>query len=277
MNEREVRIMSYNILTNSARTRKTIRKRWENRKDSVLKHIQRFNPDILGLQECLEDQESDIKKALGSYLFYGEGTMGKGKGPRNLIGFQTQVFELLDQGTFWLSETPHQASKSWDSAHYRVCGWVKLEHKVSGRLYFYLNTHLDHQGSVARRLGVKVILGEILKWQQAFPNAYFVLTGDFNANPTKTPYKEVEASDLLADSFHIAQARKGKLYSFSGIDRSWHINRWLLFWFYKDFMHHRIDHLFVSKNISVGMYQISDWAEGKCYPSDHLPVIVDLY
>lgn len=52
-------------------------------------------------------------------------------------------FELLDSGHFWLSETPDTESKGWGASHWRICMWVKLKVKATGKTFLYYNTHYD--------------------------------------------------------------------------------------------------------------------------------------
>lgn len=45
------------------------------------------------------------------------------------IFYQTDLYTLIDKGSFWLSETPEVMSKDWGAAHYRICSYVILKEK----------------------------------------------------------------------------------------------------------------------------------------------------
>ena len=83
---------------------------------------------------------------------------GAEKGEFMAVYYLRDRFELLDSGTFWLSETPDKVSRGWDGACNRTVTWVELKDRKSGKEFFYFNTHLDHKGKGATML----ILGAIL-------------------------------------------------------------------------------------------------------------------
>jgi endonuclease/exonuclease/phosphatase family metal-dependent hydrolase len=87
--------------------------------------------------------------------------------------------ELLDGGTFWLSETPDVPSKGWDAACKRSCTWTKLKMKDTGKEFAYINTHLDHVGKVAQREGLALICKRFAEIVPVGMPAF--LTADFNA------------------------------------------------------------------------------------------------
>jgi hypothetical protein len=45
---------------------------------------------------------------------------------------------------FWLSETPGEHSRSWETDCIRSAGWVRFRCLESGAEFVHLNTHLDH-------------------------------------------------------------------------------------------------------------------------------------
>lgn len=67
------------------------------------------------------------------------------------IFWRTAELELLDKGTFWLSETPDQVSKGWDASYRRTCTWAGFRHKKSGQTcYFSIRTSTTTARSPAR-------------------------------------------------------------------------------------------------------------------------------
>ena len=270
-----MRLMTYNILNNNPKFSPSSPKHWGNRKNKVLQVIQEQQPDILCIQEGKPNQIALIKTILPEHQYYGKPSHHQGKGEHVGIFFNRNHFELQQEQTFWLSKTPEQCSKDWNSAHPRICSFVRLQHKTTQQSYFIFNTHLDHKSSQARLEGIKVILNRIETIQQQFPQVAIFLTGDFNANLKKAPYKAVVEGHLLVDSFYQNKTKSSLSYTFTGIYKKWCREKLLLHFFYPNFMHQRLDYIFVSNNVHVLQYQIINTAFNGCYPSDHLPVCID--
>ena len=108
------------------------------------------------------------------------------------IFYNTSKIKLLEWGTYWLSETPDEHSKGWDAGYKRTMTWAKMQMKYSGKEFFYVNTHLDNEGPLARENGLKLILDKIA--EKNSDNHPVVLTGDFNIIPTDS------VLDVLADA-----------------------------------------------------------------------------
>ena len=85
--------------------------------------------------------------------------MANGRESFRRLMFKKARFELVDSGTFWLSETPDKpGSKSWDSSLPRDRHLGRLRDKLDGgREICFLNTHWDHRGNQARVESAKMI------------------------------------------------------------------------------------------------------------------------
>ena len=69
----------------------------------------------------------------------------------------------------------------WDAACYRTATWALMKDKRNGRNFYFVNTHLDHVGVVARKNGLQLVVDRIAAMN---PEGYpMVLTGDFNMTP----------------------------------------------------------------------------------------------
>ena len=90
--------------------------RWWKRAQYYLENIKTVAPDILGAQEVQAGQYEFLTEHLvgyGSVVAYRDK-----KGARSEscpIFYNEKRFELLDSGTFWLSDTPDQMSKYEES------------------------------------------------------------------------------------------------------------------------------------------------------------------
>lgn len=235
---------------------------WAGRAPVVAALLRFHRFDILGTQEGLKNQLDDLANALPEYSYYGRGRDdGKDKGEHSAIFFRKDKFSLLQKGDFWLSQTPDKPSLGWDATCCnRICSWVKLKDRKSGKQFYFFNVHYDHQGVIARRESSKLILQRI---KAIATDAPVILTGDFNGNHESEWYKAVAESGVLKDAYNEAQqpyATTGSFNSFGDNLRSDDI----------------IDHIFISSHFGVSRYGIlTDSYHGK-YPSDHFPVLVDV-
>ena len=105
------------------------------------------------------------------------------------IYYRKEKFDLLDHGTFWLSESPDIVSRGWDAACNRTVTWVKLKLKGNNKSFYYFNTHLDHQGKIARSKSIELITEKIL--QIAGKKPVVILGGDMNSSLDSPIFKPI--------------------------------------------------------------------------------------
>lgn len=233
---------------------------WENRKERVVRLIRDHQPGIFGLQEALLGQTKYIETQLGKYEYVGVGRDdGKNKGEMAPIFFDPTRFSLLEWGHFWLSESPDIPSNGWDANLNRIVTWGKFKIVDSGQIILVINTHFDHQGEKARRNSSLLILEKI---ETQWSNLPLILMGDFNASPSSEPFRILNESNWVNDSFDsvLNPDTKGTFSGGFGID-----NR----------IEDRIDHIFVSSGITVISHTFDLRNINGFFPSDHLPVIVE--
>ncbi|CAF2497535.1 unnamed protein product [Rotaria sp. Silwood2] len=256
------RLMTYNIRLD---TMKDGINQWYHRKNRVINLIQHYSPDLLGVQEPLPQQMTDLQTGLSNYGSYGVGRNdGRDSGEFCGIFYRHDRFELNDKGTFWLSETPDMpGSKGWDAALPRICSWVKLKDRLANKEIYYFNTHFDHEGRIARRQSAHLILTRIE--QMTGTSTPTILTGDFNSGPESDAYLTIitninfQDAKLLTESPH------------SGPDGTW------CTFDVKHGIGDRIDYIFItSPHFKVLQHAHLTDSENKLYPSDHLPVLAEL-
>lgn len=246
------KVMTYNIRLD---TQSDSVNAWPNRKEKVFTLIKKQKPAILGVQEALHNQMTDLKSNLSQYDFVGVGRDdGKTQGEYSAIFYQKNRFSVVESSTFWLSESPEiPGSKSWDAAITRVATWAKLYDKKSRDTIFVLNTHFDHMGKVAREKSVDIIKTNINKLAGKLR---VIVTGDFNIAPTESPYTIA----TNGDTYNLQDSGKG---SSIGTYCTFAVN----------VPCKRIDYIFYGVGWSVTKYSVITQHDGKHYPSDHLPVI----
>ena len=137
-----VRIMSFNVRCTNVGAR-SMRDRVPDVVATVLKGM----PDSMGVQEATPEWIDTLNEELGaSYAYVGEGRDGGHDGEYSAIFYLKDKYNVIDSGTFWLSETPEKVSFGWDAVCRRICTWAILENKESGERYIHMNSHFDHVG-----------------------------------------------------------------------------------------------------------------------------------
>uniref|UniRef100_UPI001901EF34 endonuclease/exonuclease/phosphatase family protein n=1 Tax=Halarchaeum acidiphilum TaxID=489138 RepID=UPI001901EF34 len=98
-----VRAMTYNVRVDTPEDGED---GWTYRRDAVAGTIRYHDPGVLGLQEPLAGQLADVRERLERYRFVGRSRgSGEGVGEHVPIGYDADRFALVDDETFWLSET----------------------------------------------------------------------------------------------------------------------------------------------------------------------------
>lgn len=248
-------VMTYNIRNSNAPDGEN---KWNLRKEKLIALIKKANPDILGTQEVLPKQRKDLKKALPEYHVDGAGrNNGKHAGEHSCIFFKQEQYERIASGNFWLSETPDvPGSKSWDAAITRICSWVKLKDKKTGKMLFAFNTHFDHKGKTARLESARLVMKMI---DSIAADEATILMGDFNFTPDAAGYNKIVEGNILSDAYDIAQPN----FTACGFEVA-------------NNNCSRIDYIFYSKHIKKSSYTLHTDNNGKYYPSDHLAVSCNL-
>ncbi len=159
MSEPSVRIMSYNIRYDNPDDGINA---WGKRKENVASLIRFYQADLIGLQEVLYKQLTYLEQQLAGYGRIGVGRDdGKQQGEFSPIFYAKEKLALLDQGTFWLSDTPDRPSVGWDASMERIATWGQFRHEASGDTVFFFNTHFDHRGEQAREESARLLRSRI--------------------------------------------------------------------------------------------------------------------
>lgn len=254
-----LKIMTYNIRLDVASDGENA---WPNRKDYFTSQIQFYSPDIFGVQEATPNQVIDIALALPNYNKFGIGREEKGTGEACTIYYKKDRFQVQESNTFWLSETPDMVSRGWDAACNRVCTYALFKDLKTKKTFWVFNLHLDHMGEVARVKGVELVLSKIAALNTKKYPAF--LMGDFNSEPDTKQI--IEIKKVMDDTKDVSIE---KPFGPSGT--------------FNDFEHNKpvtllIDYIFISKNSGIKIQKhavLSDSKDLK-YPSDHLPVLIEI-
>ncbi len=235
---------------------------WEDRKGDVLKIINDFSPDFLGLQEDLIPQQAFLTDKLKANYASVDGNIDLTKA-RNTIYFKKADYRLLKTRQFFLSENGNN-TPGWDANQTRMCVYGHFQHKTTGKTIHVLNTHFDHMGVEARKNSALLVIQKVNEFTDGDTSARIVFMGDLNAssgssNPdTKAVHEHLRS--YLSDALEIsATPQQGPKGTFSGFDG-------------ENVATNRIDFIY-TRNMKVDSYQHIDRkrSNGR-YPSDHIPV-----
>ncbi len=253
----QMSIMTYNIKLDYPKEGENS---WMNRKPFFINQLKFYEPDVLGVQEAMPNQMKDMDSLLVDYNFVGVGRDdGKDAGEYSAIFYKADQFEVLESSTFWLSETPEKVSMGWDAVCNRVCTYALFKNFKTKKVFWVFNTHLDHVGTEARTQSVKLILNKIkLLNTLGLP---VILMGDFNMEETHERIKDISKS--LNDSKYVARNTFGPSGTFNNFEFHKPVTR-------------RIDFIFVSDHITVNKYAVLSDSKECRYPSDHLPVFIEI-
>ena len=257
--QNEIKVITFNIRYDNPRDSINA---WPNRVGIVCDFLKNEKPDLFGLQEALWYQYEAIDSALSGYSSVAVGRDdGKKKGEMNPAFYNVNRFDLVNNGTFWLSETPDKpGSKGWGASLPRIVSWVELAEKDSGRSLFYFNTHFAHDSDSARVMSAGILLNEV---KRIAGKSRAIITGDFNMVPESRAYailtENASSRSFLTDSYKITEtAPVGPVQTFNG---------------WADIQgERRIDYIFVKRGIKVSSITTVTRKDGPVYISDHWPV-----
>jgi len=254
-----VKCMTYNIRLDVAADGEND---WAHRKDFFTSQIRFYEPEMLGLQEVTPGQQADITKALDEYSCIGTGRDGIGKGESSCIYYKKDRFILKLTNTFWLSQTPDTISKGWDAAYNRICTYGLFKDKKTKMTFWVFNTLLDHIGEQARTNGIQLILSKMRAVNTK--NYPVIFMGDFNSEPNSDRIKALK--NEMSDCRDISEEKPfGPSGTFNSFKHNEPVTK-------------LIDYIFIADNpkMKVRKYAVLSDADNLKYPSDHLPVYVEM-
>ena len=250
--ETEITICSFNIRGSNMDTGVNA---WSNRKKMVIREFGNYQYDIVCMQEPLTDQIQDFL-SIGIYEWLG--VSGQGTPDSDVftpIFYNKKKLNVLDYGTFWLSETPDVVSRGWDGKFPRICTWAKFRDIENCRSFYVFNTHLDHVGEVAKLEGARLICRKIK--EMTAEEAVFI-TGDMNSTPETPPIHTFPSE--FSNSREIATEKSGP----AGTAHSYG----------KLYPPSQIDYIFVNEYISVTKAITITKNSDPVYMSDHYPIVI---
>jgi endonuclease/exonuclease/phosphatase family metal-dependent hydrolase len=258
LNAQSLKVMTFNIRLNTESDKEN---RWDLRKENAASILRFYDVDVCGMQEAFIGQIKDVANQLPKYAFVGKGRDdGKEAGEFSPIFYNQESLILLDNQTFWLSQTPEMPSKGWDASFHRVVTWAKFKHKQTKKVFYVFNTHFDHKGEVARQESAKLLIAKV---KQIAKDKEAIIIGDFNSSPLQTPYLLLNEAfvntKLVSTTPHF-----GPQSTFNGFEA-------------KEIEGMEIDHIFTNNiKMIVAKHATLSPTWGGRFASDHHAVLVEV-
>jgi endonuclease/exonuclease/phosphatase family metal-dependent hydrolase len=233
---------------------------WPDRRPVVKALLDRYQPDLIGTQEGLYLQLKDIAADQPAYDWIGLGRDGGSRGEFMAIFYRRDRFEPLEFDHFWLSDTPEViASSTWGNGVRRMVSWVRFRDRVTGRTFYFWNTHLDHEVQAAREKSAELIRQRIGRLPTDSP---LFLVGDFNSIAVANRTYDILTKEAgLTDTWSAARERRNEdANSFTGFGPLRHEGE-------------RIDWILARGAMDVRATEVVTFRHGDQWPSDHLPVV----
>ena len=237
---------------------------WVHRKDLVFDVLADHAADVIGLQESLDFQLKEIKRALPGYKSVSAGRDDGGRtGEACPILYRRDRYSLADSGTFWFSNMPWKpGSKHWGNEYPRICTWVRLTEINTNESFYVYNLHLDHQSQSSRQHSMDLLAKEIAKRKYSDP---VIVMGDFNMdtnNPAMAAFRANGTRSRYIDVWqHLHPDQPGiKTYHAFGTQPDGPC----------------LDHILIDETIEILEVVIDARKFRGRYPSDHFPVTAHL-
>lgn len=274
-----IKVMSYNIFYDKywGVPSSTDPNAWNytsgtSRKDRVINMIMSESkafgsdgPDILGVQETVQNQADDLQKAMVGYGLLG--ICGKTGCEACRIFYRLSRFAKINSGTFWLSETPDVPGSVYPgAAHPRIASWVILKDLENQKSFFVLCTHWDNASKEANYYFAQLIRNKINELAYSLP---VMMMGDLNTREDEKPYLRLIGNEdpngmRLIDTYRSVYAKV------SNDEATFHNMK-------GETSGNRIDFIFNNDGFYTDKATIERNKVLNKYPSDHYAVTATIY
>lgn len=232
------------------------------RRDLAIATIRALDVDILGTQEGMVNQVEDLREAFEDYGFVGVGRKdGVRAGEFAGIFYRATRFTALEEGHFWLSETPERPGTVFEgSGDIRMASWVILRDEVTGEELFVMDTHWDDESEFSRQSSAELIRNRLQTLPGARPTVFMADLNQFeDGAAVQTILRSVPGERSLIDGYRQAMPNvdpnERTYHAFTGNRQGRRV----------DYVLHDNGLQTVAASIRIDVY------EG-LYPSDHFPV-----
>ena len=219
--------------------------------------IAKYEADVIGFQEVRQQWEPYLEKYYSEkYDMFLKYRSGGPEAEGSPIYWRRDKFECLKTGYFWFSDTPEVESRGWDQLYncYRICEYVILKEKESGKAFTLMNTHFGF-GDKCQVDSVNLIK----EYSGKISDLPTIVFGDFNMLPESVGYATM--TQYYTDVN--AVTTKDWSTTFHGYDP-------------ENVVPEHIDYCFIDDSVKpINIVKITDTVDGM-YPSDHFGLHIQL-
>ncbi len=277
--ESKLRVVSFNMLFNHYDDYLEEPNRWVNRKERVAQLVEHMQPDVMGTQELQYTQLQDLLEGLGN--LYGYVGFGKRNGERegdvDAVFYRKDRVTLLSSAHMYASLTPSIPSPTpfGKNCVFVVC---HFRQNSTGNEFVVINTHLTYGHVESREYEARSLVELVEELGETLP---IIVTGDFNTFPfrpeSKLPFYDGDYILNLIKGTNLRDAMEisalGHLGALSSTNFSETLGKAFVGLGTPGVI---LDHIFVSRRISVLAHAIVSARVDGHFPSDHFPVLADL-
>ncbi|MBQ7090549.1 MAG: hypothetical protein IJN82_05465, partial [Clostridia bacterium] len=141
----KIKILDYNLRCANDPEGRSIKERSVRFREVMKK----YQPDVCGFQEIVPEWVTYLAADYPDYGYHIEYRSTTSK-EGTMVMWNTKTMEMLEEGHFWLSDTPDVMSKadSWgETQFYRIVAWAKVKVKATGSTFIYYSTHQNNAGT----------------------------------------------------------------------------------------------------------------------------------
>lgn len=215
-----------------------------------------YDADVIGFQEYRPGWEEHIEKYyLDKYEIFNKYRNNDVDIESAPILWKKDKFECIDKGYFWLSDTPEVESRGWDTWNcYRICLYVILREKNSGKEFTFMNTHFGFgdEGQIASA-------NLLYDYRKKISSNPTFITGDFNMKPDAPAYATMTENFV---DVNMATAKDMRA-TYHGYNPEKNPNE-------------HIDYCFADGCIKPAFCKMIDTTFDGKYPSDHFGLYIEL-
>ncbi|MBQ7379065.1 MAG: endonuclease/exonuclease/phosphatase family protein [Clostridia bacterium] len=204
-----VKVMTYNLRVDN--TGDGINS-FTNRHERVLRMLAETRPDIIGFQECTHHMRAYLEQHMPDYAFVGCGREKDCTGESMAIAYRKGAFAVVKVDNFWLTATPSipGSNLGGDQSGCPRMATVAVLHQIgAGKDICMCNTHLDHQGQIARQIEAALLCARLEQYAQPI-----ILTGDMNAKPHAPEIAMIKEAMLARGARDVTEHLGGTFHDF---------------------------------------------------------------
>jgi len=178
---------------------------WDDRVPGIGDTIVRHDPDLIGLQEFIEESEVDQVLAVApgyAAIMFDQGE--RSAYPDSTIFYRESLFEPVDHGFYWLSPTPDVPRSTGFADGFqlaRLVSWAVFRRLDDDTQLYFATTHFDNNAP-SQELSAPLVLERMSPFAETLP---VVMVGDFNSRPASTAYGILTGEGGFTDAFAIAE------------------------------------------------------------------------